>query len=111
MRLLSQDDCSWYSTCGLAETSSAPDYHTISIRPVPPPPPPAPANFTRIAIPRVTVSTGTIPRGSQWVRGRPFLPALFVVNVVTFGFRLAAGPRADSGLPVPRLSSEPQLPR
>ena len=27
----------------------------------------APANYTRIAIPRVTVSEGTTPKGSQWV--------------------------------------------
>ena len=26
-----------------------------------------PANYTRIAIPRVTVSEGTTPKGSQWV--------------------------------------------
>eukprot|EP01052_Picozoa_sp_SAG31_P037510 SAG31_NODE_4854_length_2904_cov_1.684492_4_plen_279_part_00 len=58
------DDCSWYEDCRL---SSHNGYTSVAIRSTPPPPPP-PSNFTRIAIPRVTVSTGTVPQHSQWAR-------------------------------------------
>jgi hypothetical protein len=63
------DDCSWYEACHVSSHSG---YTSVAIRPLPPAPqPPLPSagrNATRVAIPRVTVSEGTTPAGSQWAR-------------------------------------------